>query len=374
MAKVKITGHASGSGVLTITAPNTSTDRTVTLPDSTGTLLDTTSGLDATKLSGTLPALNGSALTNLPSNTTVATSAPSSPATGDLWFNTTSGNNTLNVWNGASWNQLSNTASATGGTERTYTGYKSHTFTSSGTFQVTGGSPACDVLIVAGGGGGGGRNHSGGGGAGGVRVFTSQVLNAGSYTITVGAGGGDVAASNVQGSMGNTSTFQGIASSSGGGGGASYDTAGLSGGSGGGDNGGQNDNTARSPGSGNAGGYSPVEGYAGAATSVNTGYVAGGGGGGASETGGHTNKISDGGAGISNAFSTGSNISYGGGGVGSIGYNTTGQSGTPAATHGGGVMDAVGAANTGGGGGSGSTGSSPGKSGGSGIVVVRYAV
>ena len=66
MAKVKITGHASGSGVLTITAPNTSTDRTVTLPDSTGTLLDTTSGLDATKLSGNLPALSGASLTNIP--------------------------------------------------------------------------------------------------------------------------------------------------------------------------------------------------------------------------------------------------------------------------------------------------------------------
>jgi len=65
MAKVKITGHASGSGVLTITAPNTSTDRTITLPDSTGTLLDTTSGLDATKLSGTLPALNGASLTGI---------------------------------------------------------------------------------------------------------------------------------------------------------------------------------------------------------------------------------------------------------------------------------------------------------------------
>jgi len=39
MAKVKITGHASGTGILTVTAPNTSTDRTITLPDSTGTLL-----------------------------------------------------------------------------------------------------------------------------------------------------------------------------------------------------------------------------------------------------------------------------------------------------------------------------------------------
>ena len=42
MAKVKITGHQSGSGVLTITAPNTSTDRTVTLPDATATIATTT--------------------------------------------------------------------------------------------------------------------------------------------------------------------------------------------------------------------------------------------------------------------------------------------------------------------------------------------
>ena len=39
MAKVKIQGHASGSGVLTVTAPNTSSDRTITLPDSTDTLI-----------------------------------------------------------------------------------------------------------------------------------------------------------------------------------------------------------------------------------------------------------------------------------------------------------------------------------------------
>ena len=38
MAKVKITGHASGTGVLTVTAPNTSSDRTITLPDATATL------------------------------------------------------------------------------------------------------------------------------------------------------------------------------------------------------------------------------------------------------------------------------------------------------------------------------------------------
>ena len=45
MAKVKITGHASGTGVFTLTAPNSNTDRTITLPDA-----DVTLGTDATKL------------------------------------------------------------------------------------------------------------------------------------------------------------------------------------------------------------------------------------------------------------------------------------------------------------------------------------
>jgi|SaaInlStandDraft_3_1057020.scaffolds.fasta_scaffold69974_1 hypothetical protein len=66
MSKVKIQGNASGTGVVTLTAPNTNTDRTITLPDSTGSILDSTSTLDATKLSGALPAIDGSSLTNLP--------------------------------------------------------------------------------------------------------------------------------------------------------------------------------------------------------------------------------------------------------------------------------------------------------------------
>jgi len=65
MAKIKIQGNAGGDGILTITAPSTTTDRTITLPDSTGTLLDTTSTLDATKLSGALPAIDGSNLTGV---------------------------------------------------------------------------------------------------------------------------------------------------------------------------------------------------------------------------------------------------------------------------------------------------------------------
>jgi len=51
MAKVKIQGHASGTGVITVTDPNTSTDRTITLPDSTGTLATTA---DTTDLDGAI--------------------------------------------------------------------------------------------------------------------------------------------------------------------------------------------------------------------------------------------------------------------------------------------------------------------------------
>ena len=39
MSKVSIEGNASGTGTLTIAAPNTSTNRTLTLPDNTGTIL-----------------------------------------------------------------------------------------------------------------------------------------------------------------------------------------------------------------------------------------------------------------------------------------------------------------------------------------------
>ena len=56
MSKIKIVGHASGSGILTIAAPNTDTDRTITIPDVTGTLLDSGSDLPAANLTGTVAA------------------------------------------------------------------------------------------------------------------------------------------------------------------------------------------------------------------------------------------------------------------------------------------------------------------------------
>jgi len=49
MSKIAIEGNASGTGTLTIAAPNTNTNRTLTIPDATGTIV----------ASGTTPSLNG---------------------------------------------------------------------------------------------------------------------------------------------------------------------------------------------------------------------------------------------------------------------------------------------------------------------------
>ena len=49
MSQVKVTGNASGTGTLTIAAPNTNSDYTLTLPTNTGTILTsaTTTGFPA---------------------------------------------------------------------------------------------------------------------------------------------------------------------------------------------------------------------------------------------------------------------------------------------------------------------------------------
>jgi hypothetical protein len=59
MSQVKVSGNASGTGILTIAAPNTNTDYTLTLPAETGTVVTTgtTTGISASAIStGTLAA------------------------------------------------------------------------------------------------------------------------------------------------------------------------------------------------------------------------------------------------------------------------------------------------------------------------------
>ena len=50
MSKVQLQGNASGTGIFTIASPNSNTDRTLTLPDNTGTILTNASTLATANL------------------------------------------------------------------------------------------------------------------------------------------------------------------------------------------------------------------------------------------------------------------------------------------------------------------------------------
>ena len=232
-------------------------------------------------------------------------------------------------------------------------------------------------LVVAGGGGSGSNSNSGGGGAGGYRTSypsgTAIAPSLGSaISIIVGTGG---ASGNPYGTNGTDSTLDSITSSGGGYGGGISNNGG-SGGSGGGPG-----FQASTPGTGNAGGFTPVEGFAGGTPSGQTG----GGGGGASEVGG-TNGVGTGGDGEISTIITSSIASTytvgeidgtdvyfaggGGGGVTSGTFNTGGKGGGATGGNAGGAGAVNAPANTGGGGGGG-TYNNGGSAGGSGVIIIR---
>lgn len=233
--------------------------------------------------------------------------------------------------------------SATGGTITSSGGYTIHTFTSGGTFTVTG-SANVEVLVVGGGGNGGTTNSDclggGGGGAGGLLYNSSFAVTAQAYPITIGGAGGNSV----------FSTLTAI----GGGAGANIFAGGggYNGGSGGGSMG-----SNKTPGSGTAGqGYSGGYGYG----SYGFTCTSGGGGGGSSAAGNSATAYATpgtGGAGTSYNIS-GTSVVYATGGTG--GASTGGGTSTS------------GAANTGNGGNGANGRSGINGSGGSGIVIIRY--
>ena len=80
------------------------------------------------------------------------------------------------------------------------------TFTSDGTFTVSGRPLTSDILIIGGGGSGGGKSGAGGG-AGGMIEYSNKVLSVGSYAVVVGEGG-DVTGGN--GVSGGNSSVEGL--------------------------------------------------------------------------------------------------------------------------------------------------------------------
>jgi hypothetical protein len=278
---------------------------------------------------------------------------------------------------------------ATGGdTIMTDGTYWYHTFLSSGTFTPAKGL-SCDVLVVAGGGGSGGSDSndkgSGGGGAGGLLAHTSQSLTATGYTVTIGAGGtggiGGTPGTATAGNNGSDSQFASLTASVGGGGGGGGRSAngpgipwnGKNGGSGGGSV------KAGTAGTGTAG-----QGNAGGTASITSDSGAGGGGAGAVGASITADPGGAGGAGV-NTYSTWLNttgtgvsgfIAGGGGGGAYSGAASTGGSGGGGAGGAATAQGSAGVANTGGGAGGtgGNTTAHSGNAGGSGIVIVRYAV
>ena len=91
MASIKLTGDTSG--VITVSAPAVSGTNTLTLPATTGTILDTNSALASSKLTGALPAISGAALTGISSGgltllKTVPTSSGTTVVAADLDLST----------------------------------------------------------------------------------------------------------------------------------------------------------------------------------------------------------------------------------------------------------------------------------------------
>jgi hypothetical protein len=72
MSKIALSGNASGTGTLTIAAPNTNSDRTLTLPDSTGTIATAESTLTQFNASGSAPVYACRAWVNFNGTGTVA--------------------------------------------------------------------------------------------------------------------------------------------------------------------------------------------------------------------------------------------------------------------------------------------------------------
>jgi len=316
---------------------------------------------------------------------------------------------------------------ATGGnTTLTVCSHKVHVFTGPGTFCVTAagnaaGSNSVEYLVVAGGGGSGGYGAAGpkiqgagGGGGGGWRSFTAipsaaptnapaaLPVSVQAYPITVGGGGaGDPGNSN-GGSRGDNSVFSTITSTGGGGGGSKNSPtpaagANKPGGSGGGGAGKITSQDVDQGGTGNTPPVSPSQGNTGgngarraASPDNNSGAGGGGGASGAGNTAPTCSQPGKGGGGgqfVSPLFFGPTAPSYGcspapqapigrlfagGGGGGAGGSGNGGDPGPGGGGRGGdnGTCNANGTANTGGGGGGPRDQTS--KSGGSGIVVIRY--
>ena len=293
---------------------------------------------------------------------------------------------------------------ATGGEMHVLTGGRMHVFTRSSTnrnFKVSTRIVAQILLVGGGGGCGYAQYHNGGGGAGGLVYAANFEIAPGTYSITIGAGGAGGDSNKRYGSNGEDTVAFGLTATGGGAGGhysgasgVDHHHPGWEGGSGGG-SGSRADAMASSTQNAYAS-ISGVTGYghAGGAGSMSapegsSQACGGGGGAGGPGTSGSSQSWGHGGIGRDYSSSFGSSVgdggwfAGGGGGsclrcTGAAGRGGKGGGGTGSATSG-----TDGMANTGGGCGASERGlnhggvgylEEAGKSGGSGIVIVKYLI
>jgi hypothetical protein len=247
--------------------------------------------------------------------------------------------------------------------------YRVHVFNSSDVFRVNT-ALSVEYLVVAGGGGAGGVSHDGGGGAGGMLTGVTTLDAGENYFVAIGAGGPGSA-------NGGSSKFANITAVGGGRGdiGNNASATAGNGGSGGGAG-------LYAVDSGNQGTGIPGQGFAGGAAGMYTtgGTVRGGGGGGADAPGIAGNAdVSIRGFGGSGRLSdiTGTSTYYAGGGGGASWLSST--AGVALGGQGGGgnggrqdsTLAQSGQTNTGGGAGA---RYQQVTNGGSGVVIVKYAI
>ncbi len=307
--------------------------------------------------------------------------------------------------------------------------YAVHVFTNVGTANFILSKNINAGVLVVGGGGSAGGSIGGGGGGGAVVYVTNATVNAGTYTVTVGAGGGAPASGAFVGSNGVASSvaFGSTISAAGGGGGGAYvDGNGANGGCGGGAGASSIGTPTGGCGYVASGGHaafttgSSLGGFASGAIHGNPGgnvtntrgavdatYARGGGGAGVAATDGlaSTNSAGAGGDGIQIVdYALGgsySNLYWGGGGGGGAYHPLAGEHGGAGGKGGGGGggsgntgplggtgglvnggdggtgvggTGGAGGDNTGGGGGGAGNFATAGAKGGSGIVIIRYAI
>ena len=282
--------------------------------------------------------------------------------------------------------------------------YKLAIFTGPGNFDVTRVAPSApenrvDYLVVAGG-AGGSTDRGGGGGAGGLRASASTYTVPGpapgspivaspaaaitatvqTYPIVVGAGGtaGPGGGAPGIGGTGGVSTFSTITSAGGGAGGGGQ--SGSANGSSGGSGGGARDSASKSGGTGNTPPVSPAQGTNGGSSPSANNYAGGGGGGVDAGDPGSPGDGGDGG-GFPTAIAGSKGVPCGGfqyfAGGGGGGTNAGSSSGGKGGGGGGGNEEPdgggeAGTINTGGGSGGGNNGTTATRTGGSGIVILRY--